>query len=171
MKNEVETSLRQLIGLPLWGAGRAADLQWFQFGERRDVATRNGGTKSVGTWALHILCAWRIRSADRIVVTSSDCYMRADHLSESTEDFNWDEQGANQRDQRMAIFMADKEDTLIVTDVTADNFGGFCLQLATGFHLEVFPDVSAEDFEFWRLFQPSTESSHFVATSSGLEDQ
>ena len=170
MKNEVETALRQLIGLPFWGAGRAANMEWFQFGEQHIVATRDGGTKSIGTWALHISCSWRIRDSEKIIVASSDCYARADYLLESREDFNWDVQGANQRDQRMTLFMKSKENSLIVTSVVADHFGGFYLELASGFYLEAFPDVTAGDFEFWRLFQPSTESPHFVITTSGIED-
>ena len=170
MKNEVEIALGRLIGLPLWGAGRAAGMEWFQFGERHIVATRNGGTKIIGTWALHISCPWRIRNSEKIVVASSDCYMRADHLLESLEDFNWDVQGANQRDQRMALFMENKENSLVVANVVADYFGGFCLELASNIYLEAFPHVSTGEFEYWRLFQPSTESPHFVVTSSGLED-
>ncbi len=170
MKNEVETALGQLIGLPFWGAGRAAALEWFQFGEQRTVTKRYGGTTTVGTWALHISCAWRVRDSEKILVASSDCYMRADHLLEVGDDFDWDVHGANQRDQRMALFMESQENSLVVTNVVADDFGGFCLELAPHFCLEVFPDVAAEDAEYWRLFQPSTESLHFVVTPSGLED-
>jgi hypothetical protein len=37
-------ALDVLIGKPLWSSGRAADLEWFAFGERG----YRGGTKEVG---------------------------------------------------------------------------------------------------------------------------
>jgi hypothetical protein len=34
MKKEIEQTLKVLVGMPLWGSHRAADLQVFKFGKR-----------------------------------------------------------------------------------------------------------------------------------------
>jgi hypothetical protein len=59
MKDAVSDVLARLMGLPLWGVGRAG-IVWFQFGNRRTVPTMKGGTKEVGEFALHLGCPWRL---------------------------------------------------------------------------------------------------------------
>ena len=53
MHEQVQKALQVLIGKPLWSSGRAADLEWFQFGQRKTVKGARGGTKEVGEYALH----------------------------------------------------------------------------------------------------------------------
>ena len=169
MRTKIENALAQLIGLPLWGAGRVVEMEWFQLGEHRNLTNYDGSYKTAGAWALHIFCAWRIRDPKRIIVASSNCYIGAERVENSDETFDWDVRGANQRDQRTIQFMQDKQDSLIVTGIVADDVGGFCLKLAPNFSLEAFPNSPAVDFECWRLFQPATQSPHFVVTTSGIE--
>src|SRR5215475_8435226 len=78
MRNEIESSLQALIGQPLLSAGRAADLEWFQFGKPQTVMNSRGETKTVGEYALHIQCAWRIRDSAGIIVASRDRYEPAE---------------------------------------------------------------------------------------------
>src|SRR5712691_2385776 len=59
----MDQALEVLVGLPLRSMGRAADLEWFGFGHPREVPKRNGGTKIVEDWALHVQCAWRLTGA------------------------------------------------------------------------------------------------------------
>jgi hypothetical protein len=73
MKEQIRRALDSLIGTALWSSGRAADLEWFQFGERRTVTT-GGRTKEVGEYALHVQCGWRIRRGDQVVVGGRDLY-------------------------------------------------------------------------------------------------
>ncbi len=47
-------------------------MQWFAFGDQREVITRSGETKVVGEYALHVQCPWRIVRGDEIVVGSRD---------------------------------------------------------------------------------------------------
>lgn len=60
----IEAALAPLVGLPLWASGRAGDLQWFQFGAKHAVVAQSGSAKgterTVGDYALHVQCAWRI---------------------------------------------------------------------------------------------------------------
>jgi hypothetical protein len=70
---QVQTSLDVRMEKPLWSSGRAADLEWFAFGDRRTVKGYRGGTKEVdntlSTFALLILQRWqrqRPELADRL---------------------------------------------------------------------------------------------------------
>ena len=73
MREQIQKALDSLVGMALWSSGRAADLEWFQFGQRRTVTARNG-TKEVGEYALHIQCGWRMRCGDQVVVGGRDLY-------------------------------------------------------------------------------------------------
>ena len=61
MKHDIEQALQPLVAQPLWAIGRAADVAWFQFGERRSVSTHRGVPKEVGRYALHLECPWSWR--------------------------------------------------------------------------------------------------------------
>ena len=125
MKDEIERALMVLVGLPLWTAGRAADLQWFHFGRRHTVPTRRGGTKVVGDFALHVLCAWRITGPSGIVVASRDRYYPAGDPDEPGPDFQWDA-GPNRCDERLAAFLdAHSTCPLPVEAVQGDDLGSF----------------------------------------------
>ena len=174
MKDEIERALTALIGLPLWTSGRAGNLQWFHFGNRRTVASHKGDTKEVGEYALHLQCAWRIYVFDKIIVASRDLYYPLGETRHAPDDFDWDVQQGNRRDQRVSDFF--QEHTLrplVVTSVEAMGAGSARLVLTEGYVLEIFPDDSFSDdySEHWRLFQPSTDKSkHFVVTGRGIED-
>jgi hypothetical protein len=60
VREQIQNALDVLIGEPLWSSGRAADLEWFHFGQRRTVKGFRGEAKEVGAHALHVQCAWRI---------------------------------------------------------------------------------------------------------------
>src|SRR5215813_2282460 len=77
IKNEIELAVAPLKGVPLWDSGRAADLEWFVFGERRTVKDSHDNPKEVGEYSLHVQCAWRITQADRGLVGSRDLYYPA----------------------------------------------------------------------------------------------
>src|SRR5687768_8413097 len=80
---QVLTHLLPLVGLKLCIARRAADLRNFQFGQ---VPAVEGGT--VGEWALHVQCPWRIEGPDgRVVTGRSDLWQP---VSENRAGFNWD---------------------------------------------------------------------------------
>jgi hypothetical protein len=67
MRDEIENELSVLVGLPLMDAGRAADLEWFHFGQPHTIVDRKGKPKEVGDYALHIQCGWRIVKDDRVI--------------------------------------------------------------------------------------------------------
>jgi len=72
MQRLIEEAIKPLIGLTIWGSTRAAGLQGFQFGKEHVVPASKGGTKTVGDYALHVECAWRISGIKGIVTGSRD---------------------------------------------------------------------------------------------------
>src|SRR5437016_8183319 len=97
----IEPTLRVLVGQPLWGSKRAADMEMFAFGQRIEDRGLQGQRMYRGEFALHVQCAWRFRRGTQILVGSRDVYDPFDSGSEpqSLEDFDWDEQGINRRDR------------------------------------------------------------------------
>lgn len=169
IKDKIHQSLSALIGMPLWAAGRAADLAWFHFGQRRTVKDFRGNPKEVGEFALHLQCAWRIVQGDRVVVASRDLYYPAgSNTTEVPEGFRWDVQGANRLDERLERFLQDASP--FVVHVEAGLAGAFHLFLGNNVSLEVFPDDSF-DGEHWRLFRPYLDEPHFVVNGTGIEGE
>ena len=159
------------IRLDLWGAGRAADLKTFQFGPRQQVTDRHSKVRDVGTYALHVSCAWRVTSPMSIIVASRDRYYPSEKSGFGIDDANfmWDQPGANLCDERIAKLFDDHvaEASLVVDAITTDAVGGASIVLRQGFTLDIFPDDSLPD-EHWRLLSPSTKTPHFVVTGNGI---
>jgi hypothetical protein len=168
MREQIQQALDSLIGMALWSSGRAADLEWFQFGRRRTVAARSG-TKEVGEYALHIQCGWRIRRGDQVVVGGRDLYYPPEENDGPMDDFDWDVQGANRRDKRIAALFQNETRQFLVRKVEVGEAGGFTIIFDDEYALDVFPDDSLSD-EHWRIFKPSAEEPHFVVTGKGLEN-
>jgi hypothetical protein len=169
MRTQVQEALDVLIGRPLWSSGRAADLEWFQFGQRKTVQDSRGDEREVGEYALHVQCAWRIRHNDKIVVASRDLYTPREGSGDRPQDFKWDVQGANRRDQRIAELFQNETRQFAVRRVEAGNAGSFTIVLDQDYALDVFPDDSLTG-EHWRIFKPYAGEPHFVVTGNGLED-
>jgi hypothetical protein len=171
MKKQVEETVQQLIGLPLWSIGRAGGLIWFAFGaERREILLRRGRKKIVSEYSLHIQCAWRIRKRNRIIVGYGDrSYPSGDDPYKEFPETEPDKIGNNQLDQRTLEFLRDHEQSpLIVRSVKADAVGSIYITFNQGYALDVFPSSSLST-EHWRFFRPASEEDHFVVTCEGIE--
>ena len=152
--------------MALWAAGRAADLLWLHFGQRRMVKDYRGNPKEVGEYALHLQCAWRIVQGDKVIVASRDLYYPAGSSTpEVPEGFKWDVQGGNRMDERLKQFFETAD--LFVVHVEAGFAGAFQLFLGSEVVLQVFPDDSF-DGEHWRLFRPYLDEPHFVVNGNGV---
>jgi len=157
--------LKPLIGRRLAIARRAADLRNFQFGQIRAVER---GT--VGEYALHIQCPWRLEGPDGILTGRDDLWQPA----ETIEDADWDswhyERNKNLQDRQLGALLGghdpvtrsfvNQTEHLVVGEVRADNCGGVMILLSGGYRLVLFPaGLRGED---WRFFRPGTEEPHFV---------
>jgi hypothetical protein len=168
----VRVILDRLIGLPLWSAGRAGDLEWFHFGSQHNIIDESGTTgRPVGDYALHVQCAWRIIGPVGILVGSDDLYFPATgETSNDSAEFDWDRKGKNRRDEMILALIESREgESLIVTDVGVDHVGNIRLTLSHLYVFEVFP-YSSLPREQWRLFQPHNDTRHLVLTGRGFLD-
>lgn len=170
MRLEIESATKCLIGKGLWGFSRAANLATFQIGNRQTLPSRKGGTRVVGEYALHIDCAWNITREDQIVMASQDLYYPAGHedpRQSIPEEFDW-ERDPNRLDELSRALFQDDAREFVVKGIEVGAAGSLSLELSDGYRLEVFPDNSSS-YEFWRLFKPGVDESHFVVTNRGVE--
>lgn len=119
----------------------------------------------MGDYALHVQCAWRIRSSSQIIVASRDRYFPADESQDDDENFVWDVAGANLCDRKMTEWLDSfKGRYPVVQHVTADGVGSICLVLSDDLRLEVFPDDTLGDeySEYWRFLKPARDEAHVV---------
>lgn len=172
MKESIDAALSELVGLPLRGTSRAADLQVFSFGALISKKGRSQ-TTLVGSLGLHLQCPWRLTDVTlgRILTGSGDVYIPAEAREDTDEDFVWDLAGANRCDAVLGdLFVHLKEGKgPRVQAVAADEFGGFSLSLTDGRVIEVFPDngFGSDAGETWRLVKFG--ESHFVVSAAGVE--
>ena len=159
MKIRIEKELSVLLMQPLIDMGRAGNLVWLSFGERVITIDRNGCKRLKGKYALHIQCSWRLTDEGRIIVASRDIYLPRTGLS--NDDFDWDKLGVNRFDEKIDELKKRIKTNTIVTEISADIFGGLKISFNSGIRLEIFPDDSLED-EFWRLIVFEGKSKHFV---------
>src|SRR5215831_10483944 len=115
-RQQVIAALSRLIGLPLTAARRAVDMRTFQFGTLRPVS---GG--SVGDFALHVQCPWRIEGPDGIVAGRLDLWEPIEENAPFDENWSY-EKSPNLQDALMKQWLS--ENDLVVTNVDADEFGG-----------------------------------------------
>jgi hypothetical protein len=166
MKQQVQNALNVLIGQPQWSSGRAADLEWFSFGQRRTVKGPRG-TKEVGEYALHIQCAWRITHGDQVVVGSHDLYYPSEERDTPVNEFDWDVQGANLRDRRIAELFQNETRQFLVREVEVGKSGTFSIIFDDEYVMDVFPDNSRNG-EHWRMLKPYADEPHFVVSGKEL---
>jgi hypothetical protein len=169
MKTQIENAAAVLIGKSMWKCTRAADLASFQFGSRSKVPGFRNTIKEVGEFALHVQCAWRIAREDRVIVGSRDLYYPADSSGdeEIPPEFDWD-RDPNLRDKQVQSLFADDTVEFTVLSVEAGAAGSLSISLSGNLFLHIFPYDSLSH-EHWRLFDPRTDSPHFVVTGSGIE--
>ena len=155
----IQQALTPVVGLPLRCIGRAANMLWLHFGEMRAVPAHGEGTKTVGQWAIHVQCPWRICRLGRIVVAYHDYYYSPE--GDALED--WDSPGKSRFDS-MALGLCSEFETRPpeVASVQPDDVGGFSLHFVTDYRLDVFPADSDDSSEHWRVFQPGDTSKHYV---------
>jgi hypothetical protein len=171
-RDQVLRFLTPLTGLQLSVARRAADMRVFHFGR---VRVTEGG--SVGDFALHIQCPWRINRRDEILTGRSDLWQPVDADGDVDWD-NWDyDTDGNLQDHKLATLLAGYDsrtrssvnttDLLMVEGIDADDHGGVTISLSGGYQLVIFPSGSTG--EDWRLLG-SAGDKHFVVVGGSVEE-
>src|SRR5271165_3466355 len=126
-RQQVIAALSQIIGLPLTAARRAADMRTFQFGTLRPV-----DRGSVGDFALHVQCPWRVEGPYGIVTGRWDLRVPLDDNAPLDEKWHYDE-SPNLQDARLEQWLAMHKVPLVVKGVDADDYCGAVIRLDQGF--------------------------------------
>jgi hypothetical protein len=164
----LERFLQVLVGLPLSIVRNAADMKVFHFGE---IQSHPSGRGTVGPYALHIQCPWRLVAKDTVLTGTSDRFVGP---SEGTEVNDDDPRSGNLQLVRIASLLKGFDETtksfvntteqLVVMAANADNFGGADLLLSGECRLQIFPDGSLE--EDWRFVE--LQGRHIVIEGGRL---
>lgn len=169
---DIEIAFSPVIGLKLSAARNAGSMKVFHFGHLRPHP--KGGT--MGSYALHIQCPWRLTTPQKSVPGSSDYWYPADP---DLEDKGWKPDAIEpslQEKRILAVLLGYDPDTkscvnitdlLVVESVKADAFGGVELRMSGGYCLQIFPVTTDEDrdAEDWRFFE--LHGVHFVLRPNG----
>jgi hypothetical protein len=168
MKEEICDALSCLIGYPFSNRTRAGATECLQFGflYKND---HKGIRRAVGKYQVHLQCPWRFTNEHSLLVGSDDLCEQPNEEAPYDEDFNWDVQGGNLRDVKMAQIAASM---YVVDAVNADNYGGFKIKFTNGICLTAFSALSTrnEYNELWRLMDNSDDDKpHFVVNATGID--
>jgi hypothetical protein len=169
LKERVQAALAALVGMPVWDAWRAADMEMFDIGERLEIINRRKERVQIGTFRLHVQAPWRILGPNGVVVGSVDVrYPPSDR--EDDETFNPNRDPSRCEERVRAWLDKHHRKPAAIRSVEADEVGGFRLVLAGGYSLEVVPVCSQPDHEHWRLLGPGADQSpHFVVVGRQVE--
>ena len=154
-----------LIGQRINYIGRASNMLDIHFGENVVVTTRLG-TKTVGTYTLHVQCPWRIINLSKkgIHLGSLDFYSPSDKVKAdqnfSYKSFTWDVRGQNLFDEKAQKWFSGLEG-VTVTDAKMNRFGDAKIDLSNGDRIEIFVTATDEG-ECWRLFLSEKSSINLI---------
>jgi hypothetical protein len=175
--HQIVKAFAPIYGLKLSIARNAGSMKNFQFGA---IKTRSAGKGTVGQYALHIQCPWRMVVAEcawriplkYLIMSGSGDWWEPAERGDNFDWGDWNEHRLTPSLQQKALaelFQKYDEgtkswinisDDLVVQQVESDDYGGLEIHLSGGYRLQVFPD--GKSGEHWRFFQPGTEDPHFV---------
>jgi hypothetical protein len=167
LQKGIEAALAVLVGKPLWDATRCLNMEMFDLGVRLEVVNRRNEPVEIGDYRLHVQAPWRIIGARGIVVGSVD----ADYPPSDCEydDFDPNNDPSLCEEKVRAWLDKHRRKPVCVESVSADEFGGFRLNLSGNCMLEVVPASGCAECEHWRLLGPGSESPpHFVVQGRGV---
>ncbi len=168
LQEQVEAALSAIIGMPIWGAGRAVNMEMFDIGDRVEKTSRYGETIQVGAYAIHVQCPWRVIGPEGIAVGSIDAHYPPS-VREGDESFDSNNDSSLCEEKMSAWLERRGGEPLFIRSVAADESGGFRLGLSGGYSVDVMPASSRPDYEHWRLIGPGTgRRTHFVVAGRNV---
>ena len=179
-KSLLELHLRELCGLRLALARRAASMRVFHFGEIRAVDAsrkKRDGTVikqmgSIGEYGLHLQCPWRIDGPENFFVSHRDVWRK----SEGTTPPDWDyESGENLQDKLIAQLLQGTDlvtnsslnitDLLVIESVVTNDLGDFTLYMTGSYRLTSFVDTF--EGESWRFMKTDIDEWRHLVFEGG----
>jgi hypothetical protein len=159
-----------LVGLRLSIIRRAADMLVLHFG---DIRAHSSGEGTIGAYALHVQCPWRLEGPIRTVTGRDDLWVYA---GPGERPPNWSyEEGFSLQDKRFAnLFIRDEstrswvnESTRFVVIATHQTKrGDVKLELANEHAILLFP--AGSNCEAWRFFSPGSRR-HLIFPAMKLD--
>jgi hypothetical protein len=147
-----------LVGLRLSIIRRAADMLVLHFG---DIRAHPSGEGTIGAYALHVQCPWRLDGPNGTVTGRDDLWVYA---GPGERPQNWSyEDGWSLQDKRFAsLFIRDERtrswvnesNRFVVIATRQTKRGDVSLELANEHALLVFP--AGSKYEAWRFFSPGS---------------
>jgi|GEM_PF-1190715 len=159
-----------LIGLRLSIVRRAADMLVLHFG---DIRAHASGEGTVGAYALHVQCPWRLDGPKGTVTGSRDLW---EYAGPGERPPNWSyEDGFSLQDRKFADLFARDESTrswinesdrFVIAAAHQNERGDVRLEFANGYTILVFPAESRS--EAWRLFSSGSDR-HLVFPTAAAD--
>ncbi len=170
ISQRIESELQVVLGQPLSGCWRAADLQVFEFGPIKKSTNRRGEDVLGSELRLHVQCRWRLVDGVRIIFGRDDLFRPANETT-PIQDFDWDKEDSVLDAVQRRWFDDHRDAPVKVVQVTGDAYGGCRIDLEDQLTLELFPCDSGrgEYSEHWRFLGHRSDGSHFVVTGYGIE--
>jgi hypothetical protein len=152
-------------------ARNAASMKVFHFGAIRPHPRGRG---TVGDYALHIQCAWRIVKRSQIVTGSADLYRpraaseaEPENPREGLQEHLLEEIFTEHDEATHSL--TDTTRTMIVQSVSADDHGGLEIMFSGDLRLQIFPNGSGG--EDWRLLGLDNPDRHFVVSGGVIVEK
>jgi hypothetical protein len=157
MKKVVQQALKPLVGLRLRHISRSSNMLHVQFGEPREISSRDGGFKAVYEWTIQIQCPWRISHQSSIVIAYRDFYY-SDVAQNAQAVMN-----RSRYDSVLSSLCAEFEATPPrVVSVETDDTGAFSIHLSEDYRLDAIPAENTASGKHWRVFEPGIDGRSFV---------
>jgi hypothetical protein len=141
----VAEALQELEGLTFWDGGRAADMKMFAFGSPRELPRRGGGV-TVGQFALHLQCPWRLTQNGVTLTSHEDIAASTGSGGSASAD-----RATNRCDEVIERLFASGAFTVV--GASCQPLSDLTIACTNGLVLEV--RVDADNAEQWRLFEPA----------------
>jgi hypothetical protein len=162
-QERIEEAMGGLGGLVLSGSRRDLNELTLTFSE--------ASGRQEKLYELIINCAWRLFSADGILVGSGNLFTPLDP-SDDPAYFNIELPDASWWDLRWREFLEHSPATsLVVNEVAASPLGDVRVSLSGGLILQIFPCAAATDHfavDHWRLRRIGSSEDDFIATTYGI---
>jgi hypothetical protein len=153
----IQKALVPLIGLRLRHISRSSNMLFLQFGEAREISSRDGGLKAVYDWTIQIQCPWRISQHSRVVIAYRDFYY-SDVAQNNQAVMNKSRYDSVLGSLCTEFGTAPPRVILIDTDDT----GAFSVHLSDDYRLDAIPAENTASGKHWRIFEPGTDGRSFV---------
>lgn len=158
-----EIMLDMLVGSKLTIVRLYGTMAGFHFGDVRRHP--RGGT--VGAFAFHVDCPWRLDNGESTVTGNYD---RWDYPEVGNPPEGWNpDSGPTLRDKKLSELLGmraqdgswfNQTGRFVVLTVNVTKWGDVAIEMSGQYFIRAFPTATAA--EAWRLFRPNDEATHII---------